>query len=928
MTNTTTKAVVAAISILMISGAFALRKTNMASPAKVHSGAGMEDDAEQRLQWELKRLAAPDGKIPDNIRAKELAFAATLPVNETTPLTRSAFAGWSNRGPWNVGGRTRAFGVDQNNENNLLAGTTSGGMWRSSDGGNSWTMVIPSVNYHGVTCLVQDQRSGHDSVWYSGSGEGYGASASGGGAYYLGHGMMKSVDDGQTWNPITATTAGVASTFTSNWQIIWNIALDKHNTTSDVVYAALYGSIMKSTNGGTSWTTLKGGASYFTDVAVNDSGVVYITMDTVGAVGVRGIWRSPDGVTLTNILPVNFPKGYTRIVMGFNKQNQNEVYFLANTPHYGKMTVNFEGTPEWNSLWKYTYVSGDGSGTGGVWQDLSANLPGTGTYFDTWNVQGSYDMIVRVKPDDSTSVYIGGTNLYRSSSAFADSIHTQKIGGYTIGAVLPVVNSYQNHHPDQHVVAFSPTNPQIMFSCNDGGVFKTSNDTAASMVWTPLNNGYISSMFYTVAMDHASPGNNILVGGAQDNGSWYTNNTTLSSAWTHPDGGDGSYCAIADNQTAYYLSIQNGKTIKALLNSSGVVTSFRRIDPIGAKGYQFVNPFVIDPNNNNLMYMAGGKYMWRNNDLSTIPLNNMWDSISTNWVQFPDSVPTTNATITAVAISKTPANRLYYGTSAQKVYRLDNANTGIPTPPVNVTYSGFPASGYVSCIALDPNNADHVMVVFSNYGVYSIFYSSNGGTSWIKAAGNLEANISGTGNGPSIRWGSIMPVSNGYVYLVGTSVGVYATDTLIGTTTSSGTVWVQQAASTIGNTVCDMIDYRTSDGMVAVATHAGGIYTANITSTSNVASVHDLTLSSFGLTCYPNPFRDQCTVVFNMTEAANVRLQLYDQQGKLCRSVEQGKLMAGEHSINLSRNQLPNGIYYLGLQIGNATETRKLIIVQ
>ncbi|HXC06826.1 MAG TPA: T9SS type A sorting domain-containing protein, partial [Bacteroidia bacterium] len=526
------------------------------------------------------------------------------------------------------------------------------------------------------------------------------------------------------------------------------------------------------------------------------------------------------------------------------------------------------------------------------------------------------------------SVYIGGTNLYRSTSAFADSIHTQKIGGYSIGATLPVVNSYLNHHPDQHVLAFSPTNPQVMFSCNDGGLFKTNNDTAASMIWTPLNNGYITSMFYTVAMDHVTPGNNILVGGAQDNGSWYTNNTTLTSPWTHPGGGDGSYCAIADNQTAYYLSIQNGKTIRAQLNGSGVVTSFRRIDPIGAKGYQFINPFVIDPNNNNLMYMAGGKYMWRNNDLSTIPMNNMWDSISTNWVKFPDSVAASGSTITAVAISKTPANRLYYGTDKQKVYRIDNANTGLPTPPVNITYSGFPATGFVSCIAVDPNNADHLMVIFSNYGVYSIFYSKDGGTSWIKAAGNLESTISGTGNGPSVRWGSIMPVSNGYVYMVGTSVGIYATDTLIGTTTTSGTVWVQQGASTIGNTVCDMIDYRSSDGLVAIATHSGGIYTANITSTSDVASVRTVSKPTLGLSTFPNPFRDMFTVTFVLPEPAQVRITLYDEQGRVSRMLDQGRLPEGIHSLILQRNNLPSGIYYLGLQAGNALETRKLIIME
>ncbi len=917
-------------ALLVVAYFWQMHHSTPATSRPSTGGRSMSDDEEGRAAWELRRLAAPNGKIPDHIRARELAFASTLPGFLVDESNRSPFTGWVNRGPWNVGGRTRAFGIDILNENNMLAGTVSGGVWRSSNGGSSWAMMTSPNSYHGVTCMAQDQRAGHESTWYAGSGEGDGASASGGGAYYLGNGILKSTDNGMTWTSLAATATGVASAFSTSFQIVWNIALDKHNKTQDVIYAALYAQIMKSVNGGTTWTYLKTGSAYYTDVAVNDSGAVYITMDSTGG-GSKGIWRSPDGVApLVNILPANFPKGYNRIVMGINPQNQNEVYFLANTPGHGMKTVNFLGDAEWNSLWKYTYVSGTGAGTGGVWQNLSANLPNKGTYFDTWCVQGSYDMIVRVSPTDSNLVFIGGTNLYRSTSAFADSLHTTKIGGYAVGASLPVVNSYHSHHPDQHVLAFSAANPKTMFSCNDGGIFKTTDNTAASVTWNSLDNGYVTAMFYTVAMDHATGGSQILVGGAQDNGSWYTNSANPFAIWAKPGQNDGSYCAVADSQKAYYLSFQNGNTKRAILDANGNVTSFNRIDPIGGKQYQFVNPFVLDPNNNNIMYLAGGKNMWRNNNLSTIPMLGGPDSISTNWQMFPDTVPTSGSTITAVAISKTPANRLYYGTDNKKVYRLDNANTGAPSPPTDITGAAFPATGYVTCIAVDPNNADNVMVVFSNYEMYSIFNSTNGGTSWAKAAGNLEQDSTGAGNGPSVRWGIYMPVTDGYVYMVGTSTGIYATDTLQGLQT----VWVQQGASwwmppggSIGNSVCDMIDYRQVDGMVAVATHANGIYSANITSITNLTGVKNLPASAFNLNTYPNPFSDQCTIAFLLPVAAQVRISVYDERGRELRVLTDGQMQGGNHSLVFNRAGLSPGTYYVGMRTSAAMETRKLVVV-
>jgi photosystem II stability/assembly factor-like uncharacterized protein len=903
---------------------------NAQAKHKQHSPEGMEENAQLRMQWELSRLAGPDGKIPDHIREKELAFAATLPGDGFLSNTRSQFqAQWTNRGPWNVGGRTRAFAIDAANENHLIAGSTSGGIWNSSDGGTTWSKLTPNLSYHGITCLAQDKRPGQTQTWYAGSGEAYGQSASGGSAYFLGNGILKSTDNGATWSPITASLTNTPQSFDAFWDLIWNIQTDNIDTTKDVVYASCLGAIYRSINGGTNWTTIRGGStsaySYFTDIAVTpDSGIVYATMSSDGPQ--RGIWRSSNqGTAWTKISTSLFGDSLcNRIVAGINPSNTNEIYFLANTNGIGMPDTNYFGDIEWNALWRYTYLGGDGSGANGLWEDLSANIPTNGVGpFDDFNAQGSYDLVVAVKPDDPNTVFIGGTNIYRSTSRFNDNQNTTYIGGYEIGTTLPFVESYLNHHPDQHGIAFLPSNPDVLFSANDGGIFRTNDCMAAQVNWNSLNNGYLTTQFYTVALDHGTPGSNIIAAGAQDNGTWWVNSTSPTQSWAHPRGGDGSYVQIENGAGMYYFSIQNGKMNKATLDANGNPTAARRIDPIGGEDYMFINPFALDPNNQNIMYLAGGKYLWRNDNLAAIPLSNQWDSISTNWTRWNDSVPTANVRITAVTVCKTPANRVYYGTDRKRVYRVDNANTGTPTP-VDISDNTFPGSGYVSNIAVNPNNGDELMVTFSNYSVYSLFYSADGGSTWIRVAGNLEQAPNGSGNGSSLRWGAFLPVSDGMVYLMATSTGLYATDTLI----ANATVWVRQGENTIGAVVCDMIDVRTSDGTVIVGTHANGIYSATITSVNDIVTVRDLDPQpQLELALFPNPAVDVLNVQMTLPQAGSTLLELLDERGRIVQRKSLGRRPAGLLTEQLSVDALPAGIYYVRIVCGEKQGV-KMVVVQ
>jgi len=462
---------------------------------------------------------------------------------------------------------------------------------------------------------------------------------------------------------------------------------------------------------------------------------------------------------------------------------------------------------------------------------------------------------------------------------------------------------------------FYKSNPNKMLNANDGGVFRSNNALMDSMVWESLNQGYLTTQFYTVSLDHGTNMSPILVGGAQDNNQLMTNSDDGQKPWESVYFGDGSYSAIENGANNFYFSKQQGKMIKAKVDNKLQRTAYRRIDPIGGKNYQFINPFSLDPNNQNTMYLAGGKYLWRNDKLNEIVLDDKNDSIALGWTRGVDSVAIPNVTITALHVCKTPLNRVYYGSGSKRVYRVDSANIGL-MKPTDITVNSVLPSGSVSCITADPTNGDKVIVTYSNYGIYSMFYSENAGKSWQKIAGNLEQNSNGTGNGPSVRWMSILPVENGKVYLVATSVGFFATDTLMGL----NTVWVQQASGEIGNMVCDMFDVRLNDGTVALATHGNGIYSARLFDKTDILEVANLQGANFK--AYPNPVKSKLTIeVFEGKQVKSI--MLYDELGRTIQPISIFK-MRGQ-SINLDLEYLKKGIYYLELKYLTGERTSKIL---
>src|SRR6185312_7253467 len=159
------------------------------------------------------------GKIPSGIRMREQAFARSLPTRGVNAFKGSASQSesyvWQSYGPDNVGGRTRALAIDVTNENVLIAGAAMGGMWRSSDGGSSWSKTTLPGQLNDVTCAVQDVRPGKQHIWYAGTGELLSTterrtSVVNGPRWRttdIGDGIYKSVDRGKSWTVIPSTVS-------------------------------------------------------------------------------------------------------------------------------------------------------------------------------------------------------------------------------------------------------------------------------------------------------------------------------------------------------------------------------------------------------------------------------------------------------------------------------------------------------------------------------------------------------------------------------------------------------------------------------------------------------------------------------------------------------------------------------------------------
>lgn len=873
---------------------------------------GNSMDPGSRYEWEHMRLANPEtGMIPANIKRLEFEFAAGLPTHQYKAYT------WDKRGPVNVGGRTRAIAFDILDENIWLAGGVTGGIWRSQDAGATWSKATDDLQMHSITSIIQDTRPGKENIWYAGTGESYAiVSQTTFEARFSGNGLLKSTDNGQTWTDITSTVSNTPQTYLTNGDMdfVWRVVIDHTDLTDDVVLAAVYNGVYRSADGGATWTQVLGfvtggfstPASDNLDLIVTPDGTFYCTMSSNGPG--KGIYRSDDGgLTWTNIIPTGFPTGYGRLTMAVNPLDNNVIWIFGSAS---------TGTANNHGLWRYQYLSGDGSGAGGTWSNRTAGLPnasciitGLTTNIGELSTQSSFDVHVAIHPIDTGTIYIGGTSIWRNKDGFTHDSTNTWIGGYQCDP-LPFndVNwnlSYPNHHPDQHYLTFLPSDPNVLVNINDGGIYKTLDNLADSVDWIPLNNGYVTTQFYAVAIEPGNATSDIVIGGLQDNGTWFTNTAEFDSTWKYIGSGDGMYCALANGGDYYITSKQRGNLVLKQIDANGNVLQHERIDPVGGPTtYNWANSLKLDPSNDKRLFWNGRNRLWRLDNLDQIPITgDRTNKHSGDWEVLEESqVAPQAAVITDIEMCESDSGKVWYGTSNAYLYRLDNAYATQPDTAVNISGVNFPINAYISSIAVNPYNSDQIVCTFANYGIPSIFLTLDGGISWADVSGNLEENVDGSGSGPAVFWAEYYV--DGTIF-VGTSTGLYTTNFPDGT----NTIWTLEPG--VGNVPVDHMDFRTYDGYFVVGTHGLGIFSTHLT-----PGFIGITEQTKQLSVYPTLTTEFINIVAP-GEATTV--QIFNLSGQ---RVYDGNM---SEQTQVSVSHLSSGTYIVLVKSGNEKWTEKFI---
>lgn len=883
-----------------------LTKSNSFRHTKTHpmesqASEGTREDPLARVRYNWLKLRDPStNQIPKHIRTRERAFMkrSMAKLNGQYHAVTNDH-NWMARGPYHIGGRTKALAIDVTNENIILAGGVSSGMWKSIDGGTSWRKTTAPDQIHSVSCIAQNTAPGKEYIWYYGTGEGdiRGGSAAGPlgtNAFYNGDGIFKSVDGGDSWSQIPSTVSGTADE-KDPFDFIWKIVAYGEDT----VFAATSTGLHKSTDGGNSWDHyLDFGDNEpidtypSTEIAVTGQGICYATIGGNGPD--NGIYRSVDGELWQNISPPDWPDTTTRTVISVAPSNENIVYFFT--------CEKYETT----RLRKYK----DGVG----WTDLTVNLP-SGGEFSTYSGKM---LIVYVKPDDENTIFVGAIALYRSMDG---------------GQSFEPIGSYGDFHVDQQAIVFYPSDPKAMIVGNDGGLYRTNNNIAETIFdpyggytieWESLNNGYLTTQFYSIAVDHETPNSETILGGMQDNAWMFTKSSYPESTAVNIFAGavDGGFTAISDSGEFYYGNQGATFTLWRHAYPDGE-HQFTNITPASAAGMGlWLEPFILDPHDTNIMYFTSRNELWRNSDLTEIPFTFPSYPTDVNWDQLENVVP--DNYISALGMSEAEPRRLYYGTWHGELYRIDNPHEGQPVP-MEITNETLPIFGYIHCIAVDPINPDKVIVVYPNYGIISIHASEDGGETWMPVSGNLEEVYKGTGCGPSVRWVEILYVEDKPVYFAGTSVGLFSTTKL----DSMNTTWVQEGPLTIGCVVVDMIDVRQSDGFVAVGTHGNGVYSTFVTEWPSDVEANADYLEDFKLfDVYPNPFNLTTTIRFTLPKSGRVKLKVYNLLGEEISTIIDGYRSQGENQIQWTASKLSSGMYIIRLSCDYLHMTEKVLLIK
>jgi len=627
--------------------------------------------------------AYPHQHVPSGARLRALReFDSTMASGELASLLWKSIgtpAGTHTLYSPVVSGRIAAMAVNPSNTNTIYLGAAQGGVGGSSNAGTTWIPLTDSQSSLAIGSIALDPTN--PTTVYAGTGE-----ENFSGDSYYGAGILKSINGGTSWTHYCGPFCGPVGQdgHYGGGARIGGLAVDPAD--NQVLLAAvaflLKDGIYRSTDGGQTWT--------------------------------------PDNGTGANSLPL---ANAAKIELAIAPSSPTILYAgLANALD-GSLLGMFKST--------------DG---GSNWNQLAA-AP------DYCTPQCSYDNVIAVQPTNANVVFAGG--------AFSTTLMRSLDGGNT----WSILQSAQNAgflHADMHALAFTP-NGNRLYLGNDGGAYVTSQVIAPNPTFTALNSTLSITQFYPgLSINPTSA--SVAIGGTQDNGTEIYSGVLT---WNDVTCGDGGYTAIdLVLPTTMYAACSQIDIEKS--TSSGAFGSWAESD-FGidfSDRVDFIPPMVMDPERTTTLYFGTYRVYQSTDGAST------WTAISPDFT----NGNTFWGVVTSIGVAPTDSNTVYAGTGDSNVQMTTNAGAGMSATWTNVTHGQLPPR-VITQVAVDPKVSTTAYVTFSGFKGFGdnlghIFKTTNGGGSWTDISGNL----------PNTPVNSIVinPASSAQMAL-GTDVGVFFT---------------------------------------------------------------------------------------------------------------------------------------------------------
>lgn len=693
----------------------------------------------RRWEWFAKQRLYPSG----NPVHPEILFKEYQKLKKEQSLHRvsNRVANWQYIGqqqlPTNNGGagRINVFRVHPQNNNIIYIGAASGGVWKTTDGGSSWTALsdfLPSIS---VADIAINPR--YPDSLYVATGDGYGYEVSDGfwgGTYSAG--VLVSPDGGMTWQ-----SSGLSFDQT-NSEIIQRLII--HPNRPEILLASSRDFLHRSNDGGQTWNSVRVGHHF--DIEFHT-----VNPDTIFATDEQSLLWSTDAGLNWTVLQSGLCNG--RLSLAVTPADPSVVYVLC----------------ESGELYRSNFL--------GV--NLIAVTPPTDA-----NFYGYYDCVLAVSPNDENVVICGGVDMVRSTD-----------GGNTWSPIGTSV------HVDQKYIDFQPGSGQVVYSCNDGGFYRSGNQGTG---WTNLSAGLAIKQYYRMAHSTSDP--YTVYCGSQDNGT----DRLTAGTWRRVSGGDGMDCMVDySNDQIAYVSYQYG----ALRKSTNGGLSFTDIAPSNG---DWVAPYAMHPFNPSIIY-GGYEEVYKSDDGGQ-----NWYTISNG--QF-------NEDITCLDVNRFNPD-VIYASNLDQLFRTVNGGVNWTNIVAGLPVSSAVITGITSS-ATDP---DEVWVTFSGYSAGTkVFHSTNGGLSWTNISGTL----------PNIPVNCIVyQRSSPDALYIGTDLGVYYTDSTLND-------WVFYNTG-LPNVIVFDLDIHYGQGKLRAATYGRGLWESDLNSFTppSLDAAVSAVLSPVGTLCY------------------------------------------------------------------------------